>query len=326
MAQGSDRSAPLNRIKKPGVSMALYAHTSLRELVSEARQARSRVAVKNHAHIVDVLIAERATGLASHWSWPIIRPMLYRLLGHKRAVTMSDIVADMSGPEAMSFVSTMLNLQLDITGLDRIPRQGPFILAANHPTGIADGVAVYDLVKARRPDIAIFTNRDAVRVARRFDEVLIPVEWREDHKSREKTKETLIRTAEAFEEGKSVVLFPSGRIAYWADDQLNERPWQATLVTLARRYKVPIVPVHVRSRNSGLFYLFSRISSELRDMTVFYELLNKSGTGFGLSVGKPIPHESLVGDANQLTTALQAHTVTTLAQNRNAVFESVANA
>lgn len=302
--------------------MALYAHTTLKDLVSEARQADSRIAVKNHVHIVDVLIAERAIGLASHWSWPVVRPILYKLLGYDRAVTMSDIVADMPGPEAMTFVSTMLNLQLDITGLDRIPKKGPFILAANHPTGIADGVAVHDLIKSVRPDIAIFTNRDAVRVARRFDEVLIPVEWREEHKSREKTKETLVRTAEAFEDGKAVVIFPSGRIAYWADDQLNERPWQATLVTLAKRYKVPIVPVHVRSRNSGLFYLFSRISSELRDMTVFYELLNKSGSGFGLSVGKPISHEDLNGDANQLTTALQDHTVTTLKQDRNATFTS----
>ncbi len=312
----------MDHIKKPGVTMALYAHSTLKSRVSEDRQAHSRVAVKNHDHIVDVLIAERAIGLASHWSWPVIRPMLYKLLGYKRAVTMSDIVADMSGPEAMSFVSTMLNLKLDITGLERIPKTGPFILMANHPTGIADGVAVYDLVRKVRPDIAIFTNRDAVRVARRFDEVLIPVEWREEHKSREKTKETLVRTAEAFDDGKAVVLFPSGRIAFWDDNQLNERPWQTTLVTLAKRYKVPIVPVHVRSRNSGLFYLFSRISNELRDMTVFYELLNKSGTGFGLSVGKPISHEQLIGDANQLTADLQTHTVVKLAQNRDAVFET----
>lgn len=303
-----------------GVNMALYAHTALKDLVSEDRLAHSRAAVKNHAHIVDVLIAERAIGLASHWSWPLVRPMLYKLLGYNRAVTLADIVADMSGPKAMSFVSNKLNLQLDISGLDRIPKDGPFILAANHPTGIADGVAIYDLIKAVRSDIAIFTNRDAVRVARGFDEVLIPVEWREEHKSREKTKETLVRTAEAFDDGKAVVIFPSGRIAYWDNDQLNERPWQATLVTLAKRYKVPVVPVHVRSRNSGLFYLFSRISTELRDMTVFYELLNKSGTGFGLTVGKPIDHESLTDDATKLTAALQDHTVSSLARDRDAIF------
>ena len=60
--------------------------------------------------------------------------------------------------------SRLLSLDLDVTGLDHIPASGAFILAANHPTGIADGVAVYDALTRVRPDIAIFTNRDAIRI------------------------------------------------------------------------------------------------------------------------------------------------------------------
>lgn len=301
--------------------MALYATSTLKDRISDSTLEDSRAAVKRHDHIVDMLIAERATKFSSHWSWPLIRPILYPLLGYKRAVTMADVISEMSGDDTMKFVTGLLDLKLHITGLSRVPKNGPFILAANHPTGIADGVAVHAMVNSVRPDIAIFTNRDAVRVNRRLDEVLIPVEWREEHKTREKTKETLISTAEAFDDGKAVVIFPSGRIGYWDNDKLNERPWQATMVTLARRYKVPVVPVHVSSRNSGLFYLFSRISSELRDMTVFYELLNKSGSHFGLTVGKPIEHELLSGDINDVAGALQHHTVHTLAADKDAEFK-----
>lgn len=301
--------------------MTLNAHSVLKDLISDATLAHSRAAVKRHGHIVDFLIAERATKFASHWSWPIVRPLLYPLLGYKRAVTMADVVSELSGDDTMKFVTGLLNLNLQITGLDRLPNSGSFILAANHPTGIADGVAVHALVNSVRPDIAIFTNRDAVRINRRLNEVLIPVEWREEHKTRKKTKETLISTAEAFDDGRAVVIFPSGRIAYWDNDKLNERPWQATMVTLARRYKVPVIPVHVSSRNSGLFYFFSRISSELRDMTVFYELLNKSGSHFGLTVGKPIAPDKLSGDINDVATALQDHTVHTLAKDKDAEFK-----
>lgn len=288
--------------------------------VSETRRARSQAAVKRHDHIVDQLIAERAIGLASHWSWPVLRPALYPLLGYKRAVQMADAMADLSADDTMRLITNLLDLKLNITGLERLPVEGPFILAANHPTGIADGVAVHAMLKQVRDEISIFTNRDAVRINQELDKVLIPVEWREEHKSREKTKETLIRTNEAFDEGRAVVIFPSGRIAHWHDGALTERPWQATMVTLARRYKVPILPVHVGSRNSGMFYLFSRFSQELRDMTVFHELLNKAGSQFDLTIGQPIAHDLLSGDAQAITEALQDHTVSALAHDRDAVF------
>ena len=74
-----------------------------------------------------------------------------------------------------------------------------------------------------------------------------------------------------------------GILKYWLvwadlnkDGRLNERPWQSTAVTLARKHGVPILPVNVRSRNSGLFYWFANWNTELRDMTVFHVKL-KSG-------------------------------------------------
>ena len=51
----------------------------------------------------------------------------------------------------MDYVSRLLSLDLDITGLEHIPTSGAFIIAANHPTGIADGVAVYDALTRVAP-------------------------------------------------------------------------------------------------------------------------------------------------------------------------------
>src|SRR5690606_30504181 len=127
----------------------------------------------------------------------------------------------------------------------------------------------------RRPDFAIFANRDALRVNPRFRSHIIPVEWREAEKSHAKSRDTLEMTAKAFAAGKAIVLFPAGRIAYWHEDRLTERPWQPSVVAMARRYQVPIIPVNITARNSGLFYFLSKFSTELRDMTLFHELLNK---------------------------------------------------
>jgi putative hemolysin len=48
--------------------------------------------------------------------------------------------------------------------------------------------------------------------------------------------------------------------------------------------------------SSTLFHLFNRVSPELRDITLFHELLNKRGGRFELTVGQPIPAEAFEGD------------------------------
>ena len=272
-------------------------------------------------HIADQLIAERGEKIVNSRWWPLIRPILYKILHYKEAVRMADELSPLPAQAAMEYVSRLLALDLDISGLEHIPRSGCCVVAANHPTGIADGVAVYDALRRVRPDIAIFTNRDAIRINPRLSEFLIPVEWREELRDRTKMKETLRLSSRAFLEERAVVLFPSGRIAFWKNGRLNERPWQPSAVTLARKQGVPILPCHVESRNSGLFYWFANWNTELRDMTVFHELLNKRGQTFRIRFGPLIPAERIAeGDYIQATEALQEHVVERLAADPNAIF------
>lgn len=273
------------------------------------------------AHIADILIAERGEKIVNSRWWPLLRPVLYRILHYHDAVRMADELAPLSAQAAMDFISALLSIELDVSGLENIPRAGAFILAANHPTGIADGVAVYDALKRVRPDIAIFTNRDAIRINPRLAEFLIPVEWREAFRDRTKMRETLKLSSRAFNEGRAVVIFPSGRIAFWNEGRLTERPWQSSAITLARKQGVPILPVNVQSRNSGLFYWFANWSTELRDMTVFHELLNKRGKTFRIKIGPLIPLERFAeGDPAEVTKLLQAHVVEELAKEAAAKF------
>ncbi|MBP0437641.1 1-acyl-sn-glycerol-3-phosphate acyltransferase [Tianweitania sediminis] len=271
-------------------------------------------------HIVDQLIDERTTNLSRHPLWPVAKPVLFRLMHYHQAVRMADRIAPMPGWDALEFISQFLQLDLTVRGLENIPASGGFILAPSHPTGIADGIAVFDLLKKVRRDIAIFANRDAERVAPQFRDVIIPVEWRAGEKSHAKSRDTLEMTARAFGEQRAVVLFPAGRIAFWNEGRLTERPWQPSFVALARRYKFPVVPVNIAARNSGLFYFLSKHSTELRDMTLFRELLNKKGMKFTFHVGQPIDPDRLGGDPAELTAKLQDFTVETLKADPEAIF------
>ncbi|MCY6383425.1 GNAT family N-acetyltransferase [Hoeflea prorocentri] len=271
-------------------------------------------------HVVDQLIAERGQKIVKNPLWPVMRPFLYSILHYRQAIDFADAIANMPGYDAMEYASGLLNLELQVNNEERIPASGGFILVCNHPTGIADGVAVFDLLKHRRPDMMIFANRDALRVNPRYAEIIIPVEWREEYKSNVKARETLKLTNRAVKEGKATILFPSGRIAYWANGRLNERPWKQSAVGLARRYGLPVLPVNMTARNSGLFYWLSKHSTELRDMTVFHEVLNKKRKTFQFNIGHLIAPDDLEGDVAEITRSLEHHCVFELADNPDCRF------
>ncbi len=273
-----------------------------------------------HDHIVDRLIAERAPRLAGGPLWPLLRPLLYALLDYGKARRMSDAIAPMPGRAALDYVSDLLALKVAVSGLDRVASSGRLVVICNHPTGIADGVAVFDALKTIRPDICFYANADAHRVCPRFDQVLIPVEWVEAKRTREKTRNTLNLTREAMEAERCLVIFPAGKLARrQADGQLAESPWMASATSIARKYDAPILPIHVDGPWSTLFHFFHGFSGELRDITLFHELLNKRGRPFRLTVGQPIPPGGLDGDPTEVTARLKHH-VTHLAADPDRIF------
>lgn len=273
-------------------------------------------------HIIDVLIEERAPRLTASLAWPLIQPFLYGMLDYGKAVAMADAIAPMSGAEALVYCSRLLDLQVEALHLDRVPDHGRCVVICNHPTGIADGVAVYDAMNRVRDDSIYFANADALRVCRRLDEVLIPVEWVEAKRTREKTRATLAAAKAAFDAERAVVIFPAGRLARRKPDgELSDPPWAPTAVSLARRHRAPITPVHVSGPWSGLFHFFDRFSQELRDVTLFHELLNKSGREFKLVVGRPIDPAALPAEAPEATRALKHFVERVLPARPDAEFE-----
>lgn len=259
-------------------------------------------------HIVDTLILERAPKLSSTPVWPLVKPLLYRVLDYGKARRMADAIEPLPGREALDHVSSLLALKVTARGLERLPRQGRLIVVCNHPTGIADGVAVYDAIREIRPDLCFYANSDAHRVAAGFGEVLIPVEWVEAKRTRERTRLTLQLTKEALEAERCLVIFPSGRLARrGADGQLSDPPWAPTAISLARKHEAPVLPIHVTGPWSTLFHLFNRFSPELRDITLFHELLNKRGRAFVLTAGRAIPSEALAGEAAEVAERLKTY-------------------
>ncbi len=283
------------------------------EFSPEAAQAADR-------HIIDVLIEERAPRLAASPSWPLMRPAIYRMLHYKQARRMADDIGPMSGKDAMEYMSALLSLRLDVKGLERLPKAGRCVIVANHPTGIADGAAMYDALKPVRPDVIFFANADAHRVCPRFHETLVAVEWVNAKRTIEKTKQTLRAAHKAFADERPVMIFPAGKLARLIDGEIQDPAWEPSAVSLARKHDAPVIPIWVDGPYPFFFHTFDRISKEMRDITLFHELLNKKGKLFSMKVGPPIPPSKLQGPAEEVTLKLKRYVEKELPRDMDAPF------
>ena len=62
--------------------------------------------------------------------------------------------------------------------------------------------------------------------------------------------------------------------------------------------------MHIKARNSAFFYAVSLFSAELRDITLFHELLNKKRQKYRLRIGASVSAE---GDVKEVTERLERY-------------------
>ena len=227
------------------------------------------------------------------------------MLAYDAAVFLADSIRPLSGHAAFQRVSRHINPRTAVVGLSNLPRKGACIIMSNHPTGLADGLAMFQAIRERRPDHIFMANADALRVIPEGRDIIIPVEWVKTKRSHAKTRETLLAVKDALNEGKCVVIFPSGSLARLSWRGLIDKPWESSAAMLARKYGAPIVPVRIKARNSFLYYFFARVNSELRDITLFHELLNKKGQIFRLTFGEAIAPANLPKNADEATATIR---------------------
>jgi putative hemolysin len=243
---------------------------------------------------LDPLIAERAPWLFSDRPGTrFARELLDRMLGYRRTVEIATAMRDLPARDIMAGMADLIARDVQVTGLGQIPATGPALVVANHPTGIADGIILHSLIARRRDDSFFYANADILRVLPQMGEMIAPVEWRRDKRSHGKTRETMAYTRTAIEAGRLGVIFPSGRLAKRRGLKLHERPWMASAAMIARKFDLPVIPIHLRARNSALFYAFDAIHPTLRDITLFHETLNKHRQPFRVTVGEPIAASAL---------------------------------
>src|SRR5205085_10987214 len=105
-----------------------------------------------------------------------MRHLLQPVLRYREAVETAERIGGLGGHEIMALGVSRLGLQVRTLGLYRLPSRGRVILAPNHPTGLADGVAVWEALRRVRDDILILANPHAIRLAPGPAHPILPAE------------------------------------------------------------------------------------------------------------------------------------------------------
>ena len=192
-------------------------------------------------HIVDLLIDERA-------------PTLLRAPGERMADASAGVSTvsatarpsrrsigsrDSPAPRSWPLPPTTIGLRVRTLGTSRLPPHGRVVIAVNHPTGLADGVALWRALAPIRGDLRILANADALRIAPGLADIFIPVQWQKSQRSASDSRRVLADLGRALRNEAALVFFPSGRLAYLRWRGLTERPWLPTVVTVARKFGAP---------------------------------------------------------------------------------------
>lgn len=178
-------------------------------------------------------------------------------------------------------------------GLENIPATGGAIVAANHPLGGLDGMAIIHAVSQRRKDSRFIVN-DILTNLKNFGEVFIGV-----NKVGTSAADTLRAVDALYESDNVAVLFPAGLVSRKQNGVIKDLVWKKSFITKAIQYNKPIIPAYIDGKNSNFFYNFAMWRKRLgikANIEMFFladEMMKQEGKHIRIKFGPPIYPESL---------------------------------
>lgn len=216
----------------------------------------------------------------------------------------------LTGLNKEAFARALLDaLNVTIDGTDvlqqKIPRDGPLVIASNHPFGGIEGVILAYVVGQVRPDLKVLANQGLALFTELKDYFIFtnPLSER-DPKNAPSLRESLRHV----KQGGALLIFPAGRVSYYQADKkrISEHQWNRIVASLVTRTGAQYLALFVSGENSPLFYRLGRVYYRLRMLMLPRELLNKRDTSIKISAATCVPTNAFAANTNDIElTALQ---------------------
>lgn len=227
---------------------------------------------------------------------PKITDALLRWLEVDKVNEVHGKCCDTPGPE---FVKRLLldefGIKLRVDGTDVLENlpQGAFITVSNHPLGALDGIALIYLITRHRPNYKVMVNMILNKISAMRPNFIAVDAWASNDAARRAVSVAGIREAlRQLRDGEPVGFFPAGAMSKttWSDG-LQDREWQASVLQIIAKAKVPVIPIYFHDKNSWWCDLLGHICWPARSLRLPAEVFRKKGSTMHISVGKPISVE-----------------------------------
>lgn len=217
------------------------------------------------------------------------RPRLIRMaLGYAEEVE--------RGRDFWEVMTERYRLGLTVTedDLARIPREGPLVVVANHPFGIADGMAMGRILSRTRGDFRIMAHK-VFHKAQDLERIILPVNFDDTRAAQAENLATRRAALAYLAEGGCVGIFPGGTVS------TSQRPfgpaldpaWRTFTAKMIQRSRAQVVPMYFHGQNSRLFQLASRVNQTLRLALLINEFDREVGRALRVTIGAPVPQAEI---------------------------------
>jgi len=187
---------------------------------------------------------------------------------------------------------------IDLLGIDlktpddqiaNIPREGPVVIVANHPSGLVDGMILAELVGRVRQDFKILTRSLLTNVPI-IQYHMLPVAFPHEPNALRMNLAMRKVAMEHLKQGGVIILFPAGQVATspgWFDDAL-EADWLPFTAKMILKSQARVVPIYFPGQNSRWFQIANKVSITVRQGLLLHEIAYAMNKAQKPVIGQPI--------------------------------------
>lgn len=235
--------------------------------------------------------------LTKHYPKLVEKPLLFKflsftlrhLLYEKEIAEFGRSYPHLDGIEFIEQALEFFNFTYSVrdSEKERIPREGPVVIIANHPIGSLDGLALIKMVSEIRPDVKAVVN-EMLMAVKPLRSLFLPV----NVMTGSTAKGDIAKIQDHLKDNGCIVIFPAGEVSRLRPQGVRDTRWSSGFVKMAKIAKAPVVPVYVDGRCTSFFYGVSMLNKNLATGLLVREMFKQKNKHLPMRIGRLIPYES----------------------------------